>query len=78
MAGEWGEEEEMSIGEPQILVYCDVCNDSEAFEMTPLVQRSWDARNLPKTMERQGWRKKGDQDVCPTCTENEDTGAEPE
>ena len=52
------------IGDPRITVMCDQCGHEDDFDMTSLVQRSWDNRNLAAKMKRAGWITRGDQHFC--------------
>lgn len=61
------------LNDPVISVTCDRCHGtSDNLEMTPLAGGGWDARNVPATMERSGWKVSGDEHVCDDCLAQEE------
>lgn len=66
----------MGWNEPIITLSCDRCQDSngdpQEFELTALVQRSWDNRHGDATALRKGWHKDGLMWVCPECWEQDE------
>jgi len=66
----------MGWNEPTITLSCDRCQDAntepEEFELTALVQRSWDNRYGEAKALREGWRKDGPMWVCPECVEQDE------
>jgi hypothetical protein len=60
----------MPIGEPFIQVECDKCEYvSDPYSLTMLAGGGWDARNLPRKLEREGWKVEGNVTTCPECVE---------
>jgi hypothetical protein len=60
----------MSIADPIVRVFCDKCDEPEEFEMTPLVQNSWDCRDLERKLKFHGWEIRGEEHICPVCVED--------
>lgn len=63
----------MPICEPYIHVECDKCGEvSDGMDLTMLAGGGWDARNIKRRLERNGWRvtggkAHGEETICPEC-----------
>ena len=58
----------MPIQEPFIQAMCDKCEEvTDGMEMTSLAGGGWDARNIKKRLEREGWKIDGETTICPEC-----------
>lgn len=60
----------MPIGEAHIHVECDKCGEvSDPYELTMLAGQpvGWDTRDLPRKLERDGWKISGEETICSAC-----------
>lgn len=63
----------MGYGHGVIYVECDKCEFvSDAIDLTLLAGGGWDARNVRRTLQRDGWivEGNGDETFCPECAES--------
>lgn len=60
-------------GEPFIIVSCDVCDDEFEVSLTALAGGGYDERNVDNRLEREGWTKDGERDLCSECSEGDDS-----
>lgn len=58
--------------DPAITVICDECNDDMEVGLTALARGSYDERDVDAKLEREGWTKDGDRDLCSDCSEGDD------
>lgn len=63
----------MSLSDAYIRVMCDKCKYEEEMELTAIACNGWDARNLDGELMSWGWKTRGDEHICDSCLEDEDT-----
>lgn len=67
----------MPLDEPTISAICDKCDEvSDPMTMTALAGGGWDSRNIPRRLERDGWRIEGHKLTCPECIALEEEEAQ--
>lgn len=55
----------MPINEARITASCDWCDETtDEMDLTPLAGGGWDARNIPRKLDRLGWQVDGDKVFC--------------
>lgn len=55
----------MPINEARITASCDWCDETtDEMDLTSLAGGGWDARNIPRKLDRMGWQVDGDKVFC--------------
>lgn len=59
----------MSISDAYVTVCCDECGWEDNIELTALAHHgAYDMRYVARQMERSGWTKDGERDICGECS----------